>query len=107
MSLADLERPTVNRTVAYVYLTILFGLPVAAAIAAVALGWVTVDLHVEATLAIGWLLEYAVIGFVVLVAYVTVAMVVRVVGTGFTRSLGRVVLRFMDGFNLPEEEDGE
>jgi hypothetical protein len=103
------DDPQGSKTYSYAYLTGLFVTVAAGLVAAVYFGYVTPDVDVVASVSIGWVLEYAVAGFVALFFFWTFAQVANIVGMGFISGVVGVVARIADNYELPnpDGDDGD
>jgi hypothetical protein len=106
------DDPEGSKTYSYVYLTALFAAIVAALAASVYFGFVTPDVEVNATLSIGWILEYTVAGIVALFFLWTFAQVANIVGMNFIGGVVGVIARIAHNYELPNppgdtEDEGE
>jgi len=97
----DVEDPGGSTMYSYAYLTGLFTLIAVGLVASVYFGFVTPDVEVTASLSIGWILEYAVAGIVVIFFFWTFAQVANIVGMGFISGVVGVVARIADNYQMP------
>jgi len=92
-----------SKTYAYLYLTALVLLPVLAVLLGVVVGFVTLDVTVQASPDLSLALELLVTGFVVVLLFWTFVQVVRVTGIGFVQGIISAVARIADSYELPGE----
>lgn len=102
----DIEAPAGgsvwDRRFAYAFLTALFVTPVAAGGGLIYYGYLTPSITVEASVQIGWIIEYAIAAFVAAFLVFTLAQLARVAGVGFLNSLFSAAATVADGYRLPE-----
>lgn len=92
---------------ARVYLVTLFATIVAGVVLLVYLGFVQFGFTFQATVDIGWLLEYLAIGLVALFLLWTGAMVLVALPGSFVAGTIRGIARIADAYELPNRDDGE
>jgi len=96
-----------ERRFAYAYLTALVLVPIIALALAVWLDYLTVDVSVTASVAIGWAVEYTLIALFGLFVLFTFVQVARIAGIGFINRLAEALVTVLDNYQRPDRDRDE
>lgn len=101
----EVQDPGGSKTFSYAYVSLLFLSILGAAVAAVRFGYVSPSVEIQATIQVGWIVEYTVAGLIALFFLWTFAQMANIVGMGFISGLVGAVARIADNYELPRRDE--